>query len=594
MYDSTRGADYKSIEWKLVRRLLGFLKPYRGKVAIALVLTLLVSALGPLRPYLTKVAIDSYITPGDWHGLLRMILLIFGVLIFHGALRYGFSLLMQHVGQRVLYDMRMKLFDHIQSLSSRFYDKNPIGRLVTRVTNDIEVLNNLFSSGLVMIIADLLLIFWLIGFMFYTEWRLALLTLSILPVLLVVTSVFRRKVRKLFREVRVQVSNMNSFLNEFIAGITTVKLFGQEKRQKENFDEFNKRHKELMLDTIFYYAIFFPTVELLSAIAISVVLWYTAGNVLSGAMTVGVLVAFIQYAEMFFRPVRDLTEKYTTLQSAMASSERIFELLDTDDFVEDNAAAKKKSSLEEGIRFKNINFAYEPDKPVLKNVSFDVKKGETVAIVGATGSGKTTIINLLCRFYNFEEGNILIDGIDIRDISQNSMRSMIALVMQDVFLFSRSIADNISLGREDIGRDEITTAAKALDAHDFISKLENDYDNILNERGSTLSTGQRQLIAFCRAFAANPDILVLDEATSNIDSETEAIIQRSLEKLFTGRTSLVIAHRLSTIKRADKIVVLHRGEVRETGTHDELIAADGIYKKLYEFQYANELSLSGD
>jgi ATP-binding cassette subfamily B protein len=592
MYDSTRGADYKSIECRLVKRLIAFLRPYKGIVAIALILTVLVSALGPLRPYLTKVAIDSYITPGDWHGLLFMIIIIFGVLVLHGAMRYGFSLLMQHVGQRVLYDIRMKLFAHIQSLSARFYDKNPVGRLVTRVTNDIEVLNTLFSSGFVMIIADLLLIFWLIGFMFYTEWSLALLTLSILPILLVVTSIFRRKVRKLFREVRIQVSNMNSFLNEFISGISTVKLFAQEKRQKKSFDEFNKRHKDLMLETIFYYAVFFPAVQLLSAVAISVVLWYTAGNILSGAMTVGVLVAFIQYAEMFFRPVRDLTEKYTTLQSAMASSERIFELLDTDDFIEDNSGGREISELRDSLEFKNISFEYEENKPVLKDVSFTVKKGQTVAIVGATGSGKTTIINLLCRFYDFDEGRILIDGTDIRDISQKSMRSIIALVMQDVFLFSRSVADNISLGREDISREDIINSAKALGAHEFIENLSNEYDNKLNERGTTLSTGQRQLIAFCRAFAADPDILVLDEATSNIDSDTEAIIERSLDKLFSGRTSIVIAHRLSTIKRADKIVVLHHGQVREIGTHEELIEKDGIYKKLYEFQYSNELAFT--
>ncbi|MFP4529202.1 MAG: ABC transporter ATP-binding protein [Candidatus Kapaibacterium sp.] len=591
IHDSARGADYKSIEWPLVRRLLAFLRPYRGKVAGALALTIFVSAMGPLRPYLTKVVIDDYITPGDWDGLVPMIGLIFGLLVVHGILQFGFNLLMQHVGMRVLYDMRMKLFGHIQSLSSRFFDKNPVGRLVTRVTNDIEVLNNLFTSGFVMIVADVLLIFWLIGFMFYTNWLLSLMTLAILPFLLVVTSVFRRKVRVLFREVRIQVSNMNSFLNEFISGISTVKLFAQEKRQKKKFDEYNRTHKDLMLDTIFYYAIFFPTIELLSAVAISIILWYTAGNILSGMMTVGTLVAFIQYAEMFFRPVRDLTEKYTTLQSAMASSERIFELMDTEDFVPDGEN-QHIYKLEKGIEFKDVKFSYEEDKPVLCDVSFRVNKGETVAIVGSTGSGKTTLINLLCRFYDFQDGAILFDGKDIRDLPQREVRSLIALVMQDVFMFSRTLADNISLGRDDISRERIESAARAIGAAEFIEQQSNGYDTELNERGASLSSGQRQLVAFSRAFAADPDILILDEATSNIDSESEAIIEKSLDKLFAGRTSIVIAHRLSTIRRADRIIVLHHGRVRETGTHEELLEKGGLYKKLYELQYSNELAFT--
>lgn len=458
--------------------------------------------------------------------------------------------------------------------------------MVTRVTNDVEVLNQLFSSGVVMVIADFLLLFWLIGFMFYTNWKLALITLSILPVLIIVTFAFRNKIRVIFREIRQQVSNMNSFLNEFFSGISTVKLFSQEANQNTKFEEINKKYNELNLRSIFYYAVFFPIVEMLSAIALGVILWYTAGNILSGEMTIGILIAFTQYAEMFFRPIRDLTEKYTTLQNAMASAERIFGLLDTKQFLEDIPTAKSINNLNNVIEFKNVSFSYDGEKQVLRNVSFKVNKGDTLAIVGATGAGKTSIINLLCRFYEFQEGQILIDGIDIRNIKQESLREKIAFVMQDVFLFSRSIADNISLGNDEL-KEEIKISAKALGAEKFIEHLPEHYNTQVLERGSTLSAGQRQLIAFCRAFAYNPDILILDEATSNIDSETERIIENALEKLLTNRTSIVIAHRLSTIKRANNIIVLHKGEVREVGTHAELLAKNGIYARLYQLQNRN-------
>lgn len=581
-------AEYKEIDFKLLKRLLVFLKPFKKYVFLSILLTLGTSALGPLRPYLTHIAIDNYISPGNWDGLVWIVALIVGLMFIHGALQFGLTYLMQWVGQRVLYDIRVKLFNHIQSRKVKFFDNNPVGRLVTRVTNDVEVLNDLFSSGVVMIIADLLLIIWIIIFMFYTDWRLTLLTLSFLPVLIFITSIFRRKVRAVFRDIRLNVASMNSFLNEFISGILTIKIFTNEQKLNNEFEVINQKNKNLWIKTINYYSLFFPFVEFMSSVALCIVLWYTANNILSSQMTVGILIAFIQYAEMFFRPIRDLTEKYTTLQSAMASSERIFSLLDNQESLDDSSQAKKFEGLKKKIEFKNVSFSYDDTKYVLKNISFDINRGETVAIVGATGAGKTSLINLLCRFYEFQSGDILIDGVSIRNIDQKSLRSKIALVMQDVFLFSRDIAENISLGKDEITLHKIKESAGAIGAKDFIEALPEKYSTEVMERGVTLSAGQRQLIAFSRAFAADPDILILDEATSNIDTNTEKIIEESLSKLLHNRTSIVIAHRLSTIKRADKIILFHHGEIREIGTHQELLEMNGIYAKLYQLQFKEQ------
>jgi len=582
--------EFKPINYTQLKRLLKFLKPYTFLVVIASIITLLSSALGPLLPYLTKVGIDNYIAKNDIPGLFKIAFLILIVLLLNAGLRFVLTYIMQKVGQSVLLDIRTKVFEHVSKLSLRFYDKHPVGKLVTRVTNDVEVLNELFSSGVVMIIADLLLIGWIIGFMFYTNVELAALTLCILPFLILATSVFRKKVRIIFRDIRQKVSGMNSFLNEFITGIKVVKLFTQEKNQKEKFDSVNLAHTDLWLKTIFYYAIFFPVMDMLSTIALAIIIWYSAGNVLSGLMTVGTLIAFTQYAEMFFRPIRDLTEKYTTLQSAMASAERIFAILDTDEFIEEPVVALSIGELAKSIEFRNVSFSYDNEKWVLNDVSFIANKGETVAIVGATGAGKTSIINLLCRFYDYQSGEILFDGKSIKLINAEDLRSKIALVMQDVFLFARTIGENISLGLETIDNAKINEAALALGAYDFIHKLPNGINSDVMEGGTTLSSGQRQLLSFCRAYAKNPEILILDEATSNIDSETEQIIEKSLSKLLEGRTSIIIAHRLSTIKRADKIIVLHKGKVREEGTHKELLALNGIYARLYKLQYKDELA----
>lgn len=580
------GENYQKIDYGLMKRLLQFLKPYKNYVIGAIVITILVSALGPIKPYIIKIAIDENIAKSDTQSLMNTIFLFIGILLFHGLLRFGLTYLMQWVGQNVLYDIRMKVFEKIQKLSMRYYDKNPVGRLVTRVTNDIEALNQLFSSGLVTILADLLLIIWIAGFMFFINWKLALVTMLILPLLIWVTAIFRVKVRVIFRDIRKEVARMNSFLNEFISGIKTVKLFTQEEEQHKKFDDVNNKTKELFIDTVFWYSLFFPAIEFIAALGLALVLWYSAGTILQGFMTVGTLIAFIQYAEMFFRPVREISEKYTTLQSAMASAERIYNILDEEDIVPnfiDNAIDKTHI---QKIIFKDLSFSYDGKKEVLKNVNFEVNQGEKVAIVGATGSGKTTIINLLTGFYQYEKGNIFVNGIDLKDINFEHFRRKIALVMQDVFLFSRSIEDNISLGNEKISKLNIEQAAKALGAYEFIMQLNDSFSKVLEERGATLSSGQRQLISFCRAYASNPELLILDEATSNIDSETEHLIEKSLHKLLENRTSIIIAHRLSTIKRADKIVVLHKGEIREIGNHNELLERNGFYAKLYNLQYS--------
>ncbi len=583
--------EYKAIDLKILKRLLVYLKPYKKWVAVSVVITIISSALAPVLPYLTKIAVDKYIEPRNWNGLVGIIFIIGVLLLVNAFLRFVLTYLMQWLGQKVLFDVRMSVFKHIQSLSMRFYDTNPVGRLVTRVTNDVEGLNELFSQGVVMIAADIMLIFWIIGFMFYTNWELSLLTLSVIPLLLFSTVIFRKRVRVLFHDIRLRVAEMNTFLNEFISGINTVKVFIQEENQNKKFDSINSQHKELWVRTVFYYAIFFPTVEMLSAIALGIVLWYSAGNILSGVMTVGILIAFTQYAEMFFRPIRDLTEKFTTLQSAMASAERILSILDTKDIADDKPDAKDMPGFHKAIEFKNVSFSYDSAKWVLKDVSFTVNKSETVAIVGATGAGKTSIINLLCRFYDYNEGEILIDGTDIRSLNQNSLREHFALVMQDVYLFSRTLAENISLGKEQVSDKDIRKAAISLGADYFIERLSSGYETEMIDRGSALSAGQRQLIAFCRAYAMNPEILILDEATSNIDSETERIIENSLEKLLENRTSIIIAHRLSTIRRADKIIVLHKGTIREIGTHKELLALNGIYARLYQLQFKEQIAV---
>lgn len=568
-----------------MRRLLTFLKPYRLPLAGAVLLTLSGSALGPVRPYLTRIAIDEHIVKGDVTGLLWFVLLIMVFLVLQGLLQYTLSMLMSWVGQKVLLDIRTTLYQHVQHLALRFYDTTAVGRIVTRVTNDVEVLNELFSQGVVMMISDVMIIAWILFFMFETSAELTYLTFIILPFLLIAAFIFRAKVRKVYNLIRRQVARMNAFMNEFITGIRIVQLFRQEGRMTSQFAFINKEHREYQDQSIVYYATFFPVVEFLSAVSLCIVLWYASGTILGGEMTVGILVAFTQFTEMFFRPVRDLTEKYNTLQSSAVASERIFNLLDTHIRVEDAPNAVPFTRLESGITFNKVEFSYDGVNPVLRGVSFPVKRGQTVALVGATGAGKSSIINLVSRFYDYQGGEILLDNVSIRNYQQDTLRARTAVVLQDVFLFSRTVLENITLGREGITREKAIATAKALGAHKFIMRLPNGYDTNVRERGAVLSVGQKQLLSFCRALVSDPDILILDEATANIDTESEQIIERSISTMLGAQTSIVVAHRLSTIQKADLIVVLRHGEVAEMGNHQELLAHDGVYAKLYRLQF---------
>ncbi|MDA3860767.1 MAG: ABC transporter ATP-binding protein [Melioribacteraceae bacterium] len=578
----------KAYDSKLMKRLLSYVKPYKKYVVAAIFVNIVVAALGAIRPYLTKIAIDDYIVNSNYDGLVTISAILFGTLIFQAIAQYFLTYYTQLMGQNIIYDLRVKLFAHVQKLALKYFDKTPIGRIVTRVTNDVESLNELFASGIVMIFSDIFIIIWILIFMFAMEWELTLVSLSVLPFLIYATFLFRRKVRESYRDVRFQLARLNSYMQEHITGMSIIQLFSKEKKEKTNFAEINDAHKIANINSIFYFAVFFPIVEMLSSGAVALIIWYGGGNVIQGTMTIGVLFAFIQYTEMFFRPIRDLSEKYNIMQTAMASSERIFKLLDNDTIIENPTSPKAINNFTGNVDFKNVWFAYNKEEYVLKDISFSVNTGETVAIVGATGAGKSSIINLLNRFYDVNKGSILVDGIDIRDISKEDLRNHISIVLQDVFLFSGTIASNINLGDSSITEEQIINASKTVGAHGFISKLPEKYNAVVKEKGATLSVGQKQLISFARALAFNPQILILDEATSSVDTETEILIQKAIEKLLKGRTSIVIAHRLSTIQNSDKIIVLHKGEIKEVGTHQQLLSKKGIYFKLYQLQYKDQ------
>lgn len=581
----------KAYDGRLMKRILRYLRPYRGYVALGILLSVIVSGLEAVRPWFTKHAVDVNIAEGDAEGLLLTSLLFFAVLVVRGMVQYASAYLTQWIGQKTILDLRMQLFSHLQRLGIRFFDRNPIGRLITRVTNDIEVLNDMFSSGIVMVFSDVFTIIGILWFMFTMNWQLALVSLSVLPLLFYGTFLFRKKAREAYRDVRLQIARINTFMQEHITGMMVDQIFNREEKSFAKFSGINAAHRGANIRSILYYSLFYPGVELIGAIAVGLIIWYAGASALGGSITVGTVMAFLQFNEMFWRPIRDLSEKYNIMQTAMASSERVFTLLDNHTVVPDPPSPEPLEAVRGEIEFRNVWFAYNGEEWVLKNVSFTIRPGETVAIVGHTGAGKTSIINLLMRFYDFQKGSILVDGKDIRSFAQKDLRRHLALVLQDVFLFSGDVASNISLGNPEISADRVKAAARVVGAHRFIERLPAAYDAEVKERGATLSVGQKQLISFARALATNPRVLILDEATSSVDTETELLIQQAIQKLLQGRTSIVIAHRLSTIQRANAIIVMHKGEIREMGTHQELLELKGIYHKLYRLQYREQATV---
>ncbi len=582
----------KAYDARLMRRLLTYLRPYRLQVVVAIGLLMLASAMEIVGPFLTQQVIDRAIPARDVGMLVGLTLAYLAAVVLGAALQYGQGILTTWLGQSVMYDLRAEIFGHFQRLDLRFFDKNPVGRLMTRITNDVETLNELFSSGVVSVFGDLFTLAFIVGAMLWLDWRLALVTFSVLPLVFIAAFVFRARIRAAYRDIRVRLARLNAYLHERLTGVRIVQLFNREDADARRHEQLNEDYLEAHLRSITYYALFFPVIELFTAIALALILWYGGVQILGGAVTVGVVAAFLQYARRFFRPIQDLSEKYNLLQGAMASSERVFRLLDRDVHIRDvSDPTELPTPLRGEIEFRDVWFAYgqredgEPDW-VLKDLSFRVAPGEKVAIVGHTGAGKTTIINLLMRFYDVDRGHILVDGVPIDRLRLAGLRARIGLVLQDVFLFSRDVAYNIRLGDERIDDDRVHHAAERIGAAPFIERLAGGYGQPLGERGATLSVGERQLVSFARALAFDPEILILDEATSSVDSQLEERIEHATDELLRGRTSLVIAHRLSTVQNADRIIVLHHGELREQGTHDELLAREGLYARLHELQFA--------
>jgi ATP-binding cassette subfamily B protein len=583
MQDDVLGKAYDA---RLMRRLLVYLRPHLGAVALAFVAILGGSLVDLAQPIVTQQAIDIYIATGDLEGLNRLALLFLALIAVNFVCEYFQTYILQNTGQHIMRTIRMQVYGHLQRLDVRFYDRNPVGRLMTRVTTDVDALNDLFASGVVTVFGDVLVLAGIMIVMLVMDWRLALVAFTVMPLIAWATAWFRRHVRESYRQVRGLVARLNAFLQEHITGMSTVQLFGQETRVSRRFDAINRDHRDANIQSIFFYAVFYPIIELLAATSGALIILVGGGWALDGAVSLGVLVAFLQYSRRFFQPISDLSEKFNILQAAMAASERIFGLLDTPAVIESPAAPTRLGPQTPArIEFEGVWFAYDGEHYVLRDVSFTIAPGQRIGIVGATGSGKTTLINLLLRFYDVNRGRIRIDGVDIREIDLAELRALFGLVLQDVHLFSGTVAQNIALGNEAIDRERIRRAAAAVHADRFIEALPGGYDAAVAERGATLSMGQKQLLSFARALAFDPRILLLDEATSSIDTETEALIQDALHVLMAGRTTLAIAHRLSTIQDVDKILVLHKGELRESGTHQELVARRGLYYKLYLLQY---------
>jgi len=595
----------KAYDARLMRRLLGYLRPYRRVVFFALIAIFFFGLLQAVPPYLLGVEIDRYLDPAKRHQIPQFLMHFLSTNPREGILQIAFAIFlptvlltfilqfvqtfaMQLVGQKVMYDLRKQVFEHLQRLQMGFFDRNPVGRLVTRVTTDIDVLNDMFASGVVAVFGDFFTLVSIMAVMLKLDWRLALLTFAVLPLIVLATALFRKAVRESYRRIRLAIARINSYLQEHITGMPVLQLFNREQRSFEEFEKINGAYLKAYKDSIMAYALFFPTVEFLGVLAIVIILYKGGGMIMAGTLTVGTAIAFIQYSQRFFRPIQDLSDKYNILQAAMASSERIFRLLDTPVQITDSTRPKRLTKPRGQVEFRNVGFAYRDNHRVLENVSFTIEPGETVAVVGHTGAGKTTLTNLLLRFYDVQEGSILFDGVDVRELSLHDLRSNFGIVLQDPFLFSGTIASNIRLGTDGISDAQVRDAVRRVNMLDFIESLPGGFDEPVKERGATLSSGQKQLLSFARALAHNPKILILDEATSSVDTETEHMIREGLRRLLEDRTSLVIAHRLSTIQNASKIIVMHKGRVREVGTHQELLRMQGIYFKLYQLQYKDQ------
>ncbi len=572
------------LDLTVLKRLFKFVKPYKGYFYFVVFLTVALAFLVPARPYLIQITIDEYVGIKDYNGLVSMVLLLVGLLILQAIVQYLHTYFSGWLGQHIIRDIRVKLFRHIENLRLQFFDKTPIGRLVTRNISDVETLSDVFSQGLAAMVGDVLQLIVILGVMFYTNWKLTLVSLSTLPLLILSTYVFKEKIKIAFNEVRNAVSNLNSFVQEHITGMNIIQIFNSEEREYEKFKEINKEHRRANLKSVLYYSVYYPVAEVIQAAGIGLVVWYGAGLVIQQEVTLGVLIAFIMYIQMFFRPIRMIADRFNTLQMGIVSSNRLFNLLDSKEYISDNGTFAP-DMIKGEVKFDKVSFAYIDQDYVLKDISFEVSPGQTVALVGATGAGKSSVINLLSRFYEIDKGAITMDGVDVREYDLAALRRQIGVVLQDVFLFSDTIANNITLGNPDIPRSKIMEAAEMVGAAEFINRLPGKLDYNVMERGSTLSVGQRQLISFVRAMVYDPKIIVLDEATSSVDTETEELIQNAIGKLMVGRTSIVIAHRLSTIQKADKIIVLEKGEIVESGTHDELLDHEGYYAQLHRMQY---------
>jgi len=576
--------ENKYYDWPLFKRILGYLRPYRGLVAVSLLLLLVVSMLGLAGPYLTKVAIDDYIRIQQYEGLDRIALIYIVVLAGAFVCQFLQYMTMQYIGQRVMFDLRTQVFAHLHKMSFRFFDRNPIGKMMTRTVNDVEVLNEMLTSGLILVFSDLFTLVGIFLMLAWLDWQLMLVVCAVFPFLYLATQAYRIRARDALRKNRAHITTLNSTLEENLSGMTTVQLFNQENAQYQKFTQINRDKLREDLRSLHYNSIYLPSIDVFSAIGIGLVIWYGGSRFVQGEVLLGVLVAFLMYLQKFFEPIRDMAEKFNIIQTAMASSERIFELLDTPEELPNPERPQAVSRIAGNIEFQNVWFAYNGDDYVLQDVSFSLKEGESLAIVGATGSGKSTIINTLLRFYDIQKGRISIDGVSLKEMNKQDLRRQMALVQQDVFLFSRNIMDNIRLGNTSLGLEAVESVAQSVHSHHFINNLPFKYEQELRERGSNLSMGQRQLLSFARALASDPRILILDEATSSVDTETERQIQNAIQGLMKGRTSIVIAHRLSTLKTVDKVLVLKQGKVQEFGTRQELLQNKGTYYKLLKLQ----------